>query len=103
MKTTLIALLALVGALVLATSPASAADKVPQAKRVAGEKLDSGLGDLPHYRTWSDPSGKNPQQFAGEKLDSGLGDLPPYRLWADPSGKTPVDAALVAAGSQPPK
>ena len=27
--------------------------------RVSGEKLDSGLGDLPHYRDWADKSGKN--------------------------------------------
>ena len=28
--------------------------------RVAGEKVDNGLGDLPHYRHWVDKSGKNP-------------------------------------------
>ena len=28
----------------------------------------------------------------GEKLDSGLGELPPYHQWADPSGRAPVMA-----------
>jgi hypothetical protein len=28
--------------------------------QVQGEKLDSGLGDLPHYRDWKDPTGKAP-------------------------------------------
>ena len=27
--------------------------------RVSGEKLDSGLGELPHYRDWKDPSGRS--------------------------------------------
>lgn len=49
---------------------------------VAGQKLDSGLGELPHYRFWADKSGKNPTatRVAGEKLDSGLGDIAPYSL-----------------------
>ena len=32
----------------------------PAAHAVAGQKIDSGLGELPHYRLWADPSGKNP-------------------------------------------
>jgi hypothetical protein len=60
--------------------------------RVAGEKLDSGLGELPHYRDWA----KHPETRAlvrlvkhvpGEKLDSGLGELPHYREWADNTGR----------------
>jgi hypothetical protein len=49
---------------------------------VAGQKLDSGLGELPHYRFWTDKSGKSPvaTRVAGEKLDSGLGDIAPYSL-----------------------
>jgi hypothetical protein len=38
----------------LATEPTAAAVKL------SGEKLDNGLGDLPHYSQWADPSGKNP-------------------------------------------
>ncbi len=30
--------------------------------KVNGEKVDSGLGDLPHYSQWTDPTGKNPVQ-----------------------------------------
>lgn len=32
------------------------------AHTVSGEKVDSGLGDLPHYSKWADPTGKNPVQ-----------------------------------------
>ncbi len=57
-----------------------------------GQKLDSGLGDLPHYLKWSDPSGRHPtgHRVAGESLDSGLGELPHYSKWADPTGRDPL-------------
>jgi hypothetical protein len=61
---------------------------------VNGQKIDSGLGELPHYRFWTDKSGKNPTsaRIAGEKLDSGLGDIVPYSLGKN--GKPPgVDVA----------
>jgi hypothetical protein len=32
---------------------------------VAGEKLDSGLGELPHYRDWKKPSRPNVTAVAG--------------------------------------
>ena len=59
--------------------------------RVAGEKLDSGLGKLPHYREWA----KYPNtsglvalvnRVPGEKLDNGLGELPPYLEWSGRMG-----------------
>lgn len=58
---------------------------------VAGEKLDSGLGELPPYREWAKyPATSKLVALAshvpGEKLDSGLGELPPYREWADNTG-----------------
>lgn len=54
---------------------------------VPGEKLDSGLGEMPHYREWAQhPSTQHLTAIAnhvpGEKQDSGLGDLPPYSEWA---------------------
>jgi hypothetical protein len=66
---------------------------------VAGEKLDSGLGQLPHYSKWADPRGGRVTALTvpGESLDSGLGELPPYRLWADRSGKDPMGGATPAA------
>jgi hypothetical protein len=69
----------------------------------AGQKIDSGLGELPHYRFWTDPSGKDPMapKVAGQKLDSGLGDLPHYRYWADPTGKQPLRTEQVVAESSP--
>lgn len=30
------------------------------ANDVAGKKLDSGLGELPHYSQWADKSGRDP-------------------------------------------
>ena len=67
----------------------------------AGQKVDSGLGDLPHYRYWADPTGKTPMaaKVAGQKLDSGLGELPPYRYWADPTGKLPMRLEQRVAGA----
>ncbi len=69
-------------------APALAQDSAKDARMhaVPGEKLDSGLGQLPHYRDWP-ASMKAPAPVVvgrinpvpGEKLDSGLGDLPPYR------------------------
>jgi hypothetical protein len=69
----------------------------------AGQKIDSGLGDLPHYRYWADPTGKAPlaAKVAGQKIDSGLGDLPHYRYWADPTGKAPLRAEQLVAESTP--
>lgn len=47
---------------------------------VVGQKVDSGLGDLPHYRYWTtlparSASGGAAVRIVGEKLDSGLGAL----------------------------
>lgn len=36
-----------------------AAERAAAPVPVAGEKVDSGLGDLPHYSKWADPTGKN--------------------------------------------
>lgn len=58
-----------------------------QPHRVTGEKLDNGLGRLPHYREWHygwSTNRKNAQPrlnpVAGEKLDSGLGELQPHSV-----------------------
>jgi hypothetical protein len=32
--------------------------------QIVGEKKDSGLGELPHYSRWADPTGKNPMRVA---------------------------------------
>jgi hypothetical protein len=100
MLTTLMAAL-LAGAMLLHAESASADKPDAAATSVAGEKLDSGLGDLPHYRHWADPKGKAPlgNHVAGQKLDSGLGELPPYRLWADPTGRVPVRTEQIAANA----
>lgn len=59
---------------------------------VAGEKLDSGLGGLPHYSKWGTAAaGKAAAlRVEGESLDNQLGELPNYRLWVDRSGKDPM-------------
>ena len=70
-----------------------------RASAVAGEKLDSGLGSLPHYSLWAEPRTARAALLAvpGESLDSGLGELPPYRLWVDRSGKDPMGIGTTTA------
>lgn len=86
---------------VLASTPTLAGDALATSAQVPGQKIDSGLGALPHYSQWADPTGKNPLrrtasapatavQVAGEKQDSGLGDLPHYSQWVDKSGREAV-------------
>lgn len=72
---------ALVAAVFLANA-AAASENTRAKPQVRGQKLDSGLGDLPHYRFWADKSGRNVtnQRVMGEKVDSGLGDIVPYSL-----------------------
>ena len=58
MKTLMIVTLAL--ALPLQAATAANPGAAPASSAVAGQKIDSGLGELPNYRQWADPSGKNP-------------------------------------------
>lgn len=68
---------------------------------VPGQKVDSGLGELPHYSKWIDRSGRQPlgNHVLGESLDDGLGELPHYSKWVDRSGRDPLgrNATHVAA------
>ncbi len=57
-KLTTLIVSAACAATTLFAATAMAADKRAPVQ-VAGEKLDNGLGDLPHYRDWADKSGKN--------------------------------------------
>jgi hypothetical protein len=82
-------------AMALSASVSSAdtgAGKALNANHVAGEKLDSGLGELGPGYTGRELLVANPREaggspaqpsyhVAGEKLDSGLGELPPYHTW----------------------
>jgi hypothetical protein len=70
------------GALLFA-APGTPGDTPGVATRVYGEKIDSGLGRLPHYRHWGV---SQRTAVPGEKLDSGLGDLAPWHEWTDDSG-----------------
>lgn len=78
----------------LMVSPLSVASPVG----VVGQKLDSGLGALPHYSQWADKSGRtvNATRVAGESLDNGLGNLPHYSQWLDKTGRDPMRAPEVA-------
>jgi hypothetical protein len=44
----------------VATVSACASLDAGHAQLQPGMKLDSGLGDLPHYRDWIDPTGRTP-------------------------------------------
>jgi hypothetical protein len=67
---------------------------------VPGQKIDSGLGSLPHYSKWIDRSGRDPMasRVPGESLDSGLGELPHYSKWVDPAGRDPLGLERTALG-----
>ncbi len=83
--TSLPVLAALVASMCSLATAVVAAEPAAATVKVAGEKLDSGLGQLLHYSRWTDLSGKT---LVGEKLDSGLGELPHYSQWVDATGKT---------------
>lgn len=100
---------ALAAMLALLSFPLACGAETPNASaksRVAGEKLDSGLGELPHYREWAHhpvtrwwAAAADAARVPGEKLDSGLGELPHYREWArHPATRLSV-AAPVADGA----
>ncbi|MFN7087670.1 MAG: hypothetical protein ACK4N4_13755 [Burkholderiales bacterium] len=100
-----IAVLAAVFALSASVSFAGGKEAAARGKQhhVAGEKLDSGLGKLPHYSRWAKHA--ELRKFAtlaasvpGEKLDNGLGELPHYSQWA----KHPEIKHLVADASRVP-
>ncbi len=61
----------------LSTVTVAAERGAAPANRVSGEKVDSGLGDLPHYSKWADPTGKNPVQG---KAQAKADDKPAQRL-----------------------
>jgi len=67
----------LVGLALGLSTGAFAGDPVP----TPAAKIDSGLGELPHYSQW-----QNPWRYASPamKVDSGLGTLPPYAEWREP-------------------
>lgn len=72
---------------------------------VSGQKLDSGLGSLPHYSQWADRSGRGVHSSTtviGESLDDGLGNLPHYAKWIDRSGRDPmgVNAVLLSSAQR---
>lgn len=93
-----IAAMAASAALVLAWAPALA--QAPRSTAVIGEKLDSGLGELPPYASWDDKYGRVPVQHrvAGESIDDGLGELPHYSHWLDRSGRDPMGRGTLNAG-----
>jgi hypothetical protein len=65
---------------------------------VSGQKIDSGLGGLPHYSQWLDKSGRDPMgaRVVGESLDNGLGELPHYSQWTDRTGRDPMAGTVTA-------
>jgi hypothetical protein len=74
----------------------SAQGAIASGASVPGEKLDSGLGQLPHYSKWADASGRvvASTKVAGESLDDGLGQLPHYAHWVDKSGADPLGVKM---------
>lgn len=90
-------------AAVLAVAAAPAFAQTPAARTAVGEKVDSGLGNLPPFIEWHRHpqlrrlAGRAVAQAEGQKLDSGLGTLPPYAQW----NRHPELKALVVAPRAP--
>lgn len=81
---------------------AGAAHAAGLAPVVVGQKLDSGLGSLPHYSQWTDRSGRNvvavnSTRVEGESLDDGVGSLPHYSKWKSAGVAPTVQVALNSA------
>jgi hypothetical protein len=87
MKTSLFHALSAIVLLGLCASAQSGTDL-----NTPGQKIDSGLGELPHYSKWVDRSGRYPLGYrvVGESLDDGLGELPHYSKWVDRTGRDPM-------------
>jgi hypothetical protein len=88
------------------TMSACASLDAGHARVAPAAKVDSGLGDLPHYRNWVDPTGRAPMGpmvtasvVPAGKVDSGLGEMPHYRHWVDPSGRLQTHLTLTASGT----
>ena len=90
MRTHLVSLAAM---LLIAAAPVTSAST----PTLAGQKIDSGLGELPHFSTWADPSGRQAtdHRVLGESQDNGLGELPHYSRWIDPTGRDPLGREVV--------
>jgi hypothetical protein len=77
----------LMGFAVVAALAGAMTDVAVAGEPVAGEKLDTGLGNLPPYAEWHRTPGLAVIAAAGSlgtpaaKQDNGLGALPPYSEW----------------------
>ncbi len=49
-------------AVIIGVCALSACQSLDPAVTTPAAKVDSGLGDLPHYRDWIDPSGRAPME-----------------------------------------
>lgn len=89
--------------LVAAAALMAALPTVQATQPVRGEKIDSGLGQLPPYAQWDDKTGRQPvrQAVAGESLDDGLGELPHFSKWLDRSGRDPMGLGTLNAAATP--
>lgn len=55
---------------VCALSACASLDQTPLEYATPAAKVDSGLGDLPHYRDWVDTSGRTPMQPVASAQDA---------------------------------
>jgi hypothetical protein len=75
------ALLATVIAVVMGAAQAAPVGEGATTASVPGEKIDNGLGSLPHFSKWTETW---VYATPAESIDNGLGSLPPYSLWNEP-------------------
>ena len=74
-------LLATVIAVVMGAAHAAPVGEPGTKASVPGEKIDNGLGSLPHFSNWTETW---VYAVPAESVDNGLGSLPHYSLWNEP-------------------
>jgi len=93
------ALLATVIAVVIGAGHAALADEGATAASVPGEKIDNGLGSLPHFSKWTETWA---YALPAESIDDGLGSLPHYSQWTETwVYATPAESIDDGLGSLP--
>ena len=88
-------IVALAAALPLQATTALATDAASASATLSGQKIDSGLGELPHYRLWADSSGKNPMalQKAAKAVNEVKAEKAPLNADAKAAAPAPTRVA----------
>jgi hypothetical protein len=93
------ALLATVITVVMGAAQAAPVGEGATTASVPGEKIDNGLGSLPHFSKWMETW---VYATPAESIDNGLGSLPPFSNWTETwVYATPAESIDNGLGSLP--